>query len=246
MHAKYFAFSRAGKARYITMVGSNNLTQYNAEHQWSDLYTVTNDEPYFKAFKPWFSQLSKDTPVAAPYLHKQVGAHQIWVTPLDLTVNVDPLLTTMSTIRCQVPMGELDPDSPTPDAVVATRLRIATHAWNGNRGVALANRVAELQDQGCLTQVFYYDIGSGSSVRTILAEAGVAMNPGTVPGVHTHHKLMIISGAVDGELSTTRVVTGSQNWSNRALPRDDIILEIAEDSTGAAYIAAFDRMWRIG
>ncbi len=42
------------------------------------------------------------------------------------------------------------------------------------------------------------------------------------------------------------MITGSQNWSSRALPRDDVILQIDEESTGAAYVAAFDRMWRIG
>ncbi len=193
MHAKYFAFSRAGKARHITMIGSNNLTKHNAERQWSDLYTVTNDEAFYTAFKPWFSQLRKDTTVPAPYVQKQVGRHRIWITPLDLTVATDPLLEAMSTIRCQVTMGEIDAQSPTPDEVVATRLRIATHAWNGDRGVALARRVAELQGQGCAVQVFYYDIGSGSSVRSILTEAGVVLNPGTISGVHTHHKLMIIS-----------------------------------------------------
>lgn len=246
MHAKYFSFSRAGKARYITMVGSNNLTKHNAKRQWSDLYTVTNNKTYFSAFKPWFAQLRKDTTVTSPYLEKTVGTHRIWITPVDLTATTDPLLTSLSSIRCEVPLGEIDPDSPTPDVVVPTRLRIATHAWNGDRGVVLARRVAELQGQGCAVQVFYYDIGSGSAVRSILTNAGVAMNPGATPGVHTHHKLLIISGAVDGQLSTTRVITGSQNWSTRALARDDIILQISDPATSAAYVAAFDRMWRIG
>ena len=247
MHAKYFSFSRAGKARRITMVGSNNLTNFNAERQWSDLYTVTNDQAYFKAFKPWFKQLKADVPVATPYIRKTVTDHQLSITPIDLTLNTDPLLDAMASIRCQVTKGELDPASPTPDAVVRTRVLISTHAWNGTRGVALAERVAQLAVEGCAVQVIYAPgDGFGDGVRTILTDAGVPMSSGTHKGYHTHQKLLIVSGAVDGELETTRVLTGSQNWSTRALGRDDIMVEIDDDAIAARYISAFERMLRIG
>lgn len=247
MHAKYFSFSRAGKARRITMVGSNNLTNFNAERQWSDLYTVTNDEAYFNAFKPWFKQLKADLPAAKTYIRKTASNHQLAITPIDLAVNADPLLVAMSTIRCQVTQGEIDPGSPTPDTVVSTRVLISTHAWNGTRGVTLAQRVAELESAGCAVQVFYGPgDGFGDGVRTILTDAAVPMTSGTHKGYYTHQKLLIVDGAVDGELRTTRVLTGSQNWSTRALARDDIMVEIDDDAVAARYISAFDRMLRIG
>ncbi len=247
MHAKYFSFSRAGKARRITMVGSNNLTNFNAEHQWSDLYTVTNDEAYFKAFKPWFRQLSDDLPLASTYISKLVSGRRISITPIDLAVNSDPLLNAMAGVRCDVTMGELDPASPTPDTPVPTRVLISTHAWNGARGVTLAQRVAELKLAGCAVQVIYAaGDGFGSGVRTILTDAAVPMTSGTHKRIQTHQKLLILKGAVDGELSTTRVLTGSQNWSSRALARDDILVEINDAATAAAYLAAFDRLWRLG
>lgn len=247
MHAKYFAFSRAGKARRITMVGSNNLTNFNAEHQWSDLYTVTNNEAYFQAFKPWFKQLKADVPRTRTFIRKSLPRRQISITPIDLTLNADPLLEPMSTVRCLVASSELDPDSPTLDTMVSTRVLISTHAWNGTRGVTVAERVAELESEGCDVQVFYAPgEGFGSGVRTILADAGVPLTSGTQKGIHTHQKLLIIAGAVEGELSTTRVLTGSQNWSTRALARDDIMVKIADDVVGADYVAAFDRMMRKG
>jgi phosphatidylserine/phosphatidylglycerophosphate/cardiolipin synthase-like enzyme len=245
MHAKFFAFSRAGKARHITMVGSNNLTKFNAEHQWSDLYTVKNNEAYFQVFKGWFAQLKLDTPVTSTFIRKEVPGRRVSITPVDLEQTSDPLLDAMASIRCEVPMSELDPQSPTPEVMVATRVLISTHAWNGIRGVSLARRVAELNQAGCAVQVFY-GVGLGGTVGAILTNNGVRMTGGVTSGVHTHQKLLIVSGAVDGELATTRVVTGSHNWSTRALGRDDVLVEIFNQTVGLQYVTAFDRMWRKG
>ena len=245
MHAKFFAFSRAGKARHITMVGSNNLTKFNAEQQWSDLYTETNNEDYFKAFKGWFGQLKRDIPVASTFIRKELPGHRVSITPIDLAQTTDPLLDAMESVRCEVTMGELDPESLTPEVVVPTRVLISTHAWNGTRGVSLARRVVELNQAGCAVQVFY-GVGLGGAVSAILTNNAVPMSGGVTPGVNTHQKLLIVSGAIDGSLATTRVVTGSHNWSTRALGRDDVIVEISEESVGLQYVSAFDRMWRKG
>ena len=114
-------------------------------------------------------------------------------------------------------------------------------------GWTLAQRVAELESAGCAVQVFYGPgDGFGDGVRTILTDAAVPMTSGTHKGYYTHQKLLIVDGAVDGELRTTRVLTGSQNWSTRALARDDIMVEIDDDAVAARYISAFDRMLRIG
>ena len=245
MHAKFFAFSRAGKARHITMVGSNNLTEFNAEQQWSDLYTETNNEDYFKAFKGWFGQLKRDIPVASTFIRKELPGHRVSITPIDLAQTTDPLLDAMESVRCEVTMGELDPETLTPEVVVPTRVLISTHAWNGTRGVSLARRVVELNQAGCAVQVFY-GVGLGGAVSAILTNNAVPMSGGVTPGVNTHQKLLIVSGAIDGSLATTRVVTGSHNWSTRALGRDDVIVEISEESVGLQYVSAFDRMWRKG
>lgn len=245
MHAKFFSFSRAGKARHITMVGSNNLTKFNAEHQWSDLYTVKNNEAYFRAFQGWFAQLKRDTPVTSTFIRKELPGRRVSITPVDLELTTDPLLDAMASIGCEVPMGDLDPESPTPEVMVPTRVLISTHAWNGTRGVSLARRVAELHQAGCAVQVFY-GVGLGGTVSAILTNNGVPMTGGVTPGVNTHQKLLIVSGAVDGQLATTRVLTGSHNWSTRALGRDDVLVEISNGAVGLQYVTAFDRMWRKG
>ena len=62
MHSKVYMFGRAGAAKQVTMVGSNNMTSHNAERQWSDLVTLTNNKPMYATFRTWFGQLKWDRP----------------------------------------------------------------------------------------------------------------------------------------------------------------------------------------
>lgn len=246
MHAKYFSFSRTtGGSQYITMVGSNNLTAHNSDEQWSDLYTVEGDQRYYRAYNRWFKQMKRDQPLEDPYVRKYVGRNQISITPIDLQVEDDPIRTALSRVRCEVTQGELDPDAEDPDEVVRTRIRIAAHAWNEERGKAIARDVAARIREGCIVQVFY-GVGTGPAVRAILTQAGATITNGTHKGIYTHQKMMVIKGAYGHNLDTVRVWTGSHNWSDRAPGRDDLILYTKDPAIGAAYLKGFTYMWRNG
>ncbi len=245
MHAKFFQFSAAGGARNITMVGSNNLTNHNAEEQWSDLYTVANGQHFYDAFKPWFRQLKRDRPVRDPYVTENAGLNKVDITPVDLSTDEDPVLRSLDNVTCQTREGDIDPDSETPDELVATRLLIAAHAWNGERGKRVAQAVAGLAREGCRVKVFY-GIGVGPAVRNILESAGATLRNGTHKGIYTHEKLMIVRGNFAGHPDTVRVWTGSHNWSSRALGRDDLIVQIFRQDIGEKYVVGFRKMWRKG
>lgn len=246
MHAKYFSFSRTtGGSRYVTMVGSNNLTVHNATEQWSDLHTVSGDEEYYRSYLGWFNQLKLDQPVDPPYLSKVVGGRQVDIAPIRPKEDGDPIRTALSKVRCEVTEGELDPESETPDELVHTKLRIATSAWNEERGQKIAWAVAALLDQGCRVRVFYGP-GTGPVVLDILENAGAVLSKGTVKGVRTHQKMLLVRGAYDGALDGFHVLTGSHNWSNRAYGRDDIVLQLPDDDVGRDYWRGFDYMWENG
>jgi hypothetical protein len=100
MHAKFFAFSSAGDARNITMVGSNNMTKHNSHDQWSDLYTVANGGRYYWAFRPWFRELKFDQPVENPYITRDVGTNDVDITPIDLSRESDPILQALDKVTC--------------------------------------------------------------------------------------------------------------------------------------------------
>ena len=236
MHAKYFSFSRAGSAKWITMVGSVNLTQHNAQDQWNDLYTRVDDRPYFRAYGHWFGQLKADQPVAKQYLHKVVSDTDIRVMPVDLTAETDPILTALDNVQCVVTTDGEDVD---------TGVYISTHAWNEERGKAIAWKVAALRGEGCDVKVFF-GTGMGAAVKSILKNHGVRMRKGQHPGIRTHQKVMIVSGGYDGEPSTVRAWTGSQNWSTRATHRDDLIVRVDDQVEAAAYEKRFLWMWDHG
>ena len=242
MHAKYFSFTRSGAAKWVTMVGSVNLTQFNALDQWNDLYTRVDDRPYFRAYGRWFGQLKNDVPVAKEYLHKATATTDIRMTPLDLKVDADPITDALAKVRCEVTMGELDPDSKTPDEIVASHVYVSTHAWNEERGKRIAWQVVGLAAAGCQVQVFY-GTGMGAAVKSILENNGVELRKGQTKGIRTHMKVMMVDGAFGDELDTVRAWTGSQNWSDRAANRDDLIVQVNDEAEAQRYVDRFVWMW---
>ena len=242
MHAKYFSFNRAGTARHVTMVGSVNVTRYNAEKQWNDLYTVSDDQDYYKAYNRWFAQLKKDTPQTQPFTSRIAGLNQVEMTPLDLSITPDPILDALSRVRCLVPQVEIDPTWTDPTTMVATRVLLSAHAWNGERGKSIAFKVAELARSGCQVKVLY-GVGTGPAVTSILTTSGAEVSPGNHKGIRTHQKMMVIAGGYDGIASTYRAWTGSHNWSDRALARDDLIVQINNPQIAEQYAYQFDLMW---
>jgi phosphatidylserine/phosphatidylglycerophosphate/cardiolipin synthase-like enzyme len=244
MHAKYFAFRRAGSSEFVTMVGSVNLTRYNAEKQWNDLYTVSDDKSYYAAYNRWWKQLKVDQPIAQPFSSRVVGLNNVEMTPLDPTLTPDPVLDALSRVQCLVPKTSIDPTWPDPSTMVPTRILVSAHAWNGDRGRNVAFKIAELQRSGCQVQVLY-GVGTGSAVTSILAAAGVALSGGTHKGIRTHQKVMVIAGGYDGIPSTYRAWTGSHNWSDRALQRDDLIVRIDNPQLAEQYVYLFDQMWAL-
>jgi PLD-like domain len=246
MHAKYFSFSGVGGGhRYVTMVGSNNLTRHNAEDQWSDLYTVAGDAAYFNAYVGWFTQMKYDKPIDSPYVHRFVSQDQVMLTPVDFAVQPDPIRTALGKVACETAKGLIDPDAADPDRIIRTKIFIAAHAWNGERGKLVARDVAALARAGCKVRLFY-GVGTGPAVRTIVESAGAALTNGTHRGKYTHQKMMVIWGNYAGHVDTVRVWTGSHNWSDRAQGRDDVIVQIKRPEIGAAYIAGFKWMWLHG
>jgi len=245
MHAKFFSFSSAGDAKHITMVGSNNMTRHNAEDQWSDLYTVSNGLRYFWAYRPWFRQLKYDQPIDDPYISREIGVNDVDITPIDLSEESDPIMQALDNITCLTRKGDIDPSTTTPDKLVSTRILVAAHAWNGERGKTVARKVGQLAQSGCVVRVFY-GVGVGPAVRAILTQAGAKITNGTTRGVHTHEKMMIVSGHFGEDPEAIRVWTGSHNWSSRAVGRDDVIVQINNEVVGRQYLTNFWNMWRKG
>jgi hypothetical protein len=250
MHDKVFLFSQAGQASNVVMVGSNNMTRHNAVDQWSDIYTVVGDPALYFTYSGVFEQMKFDRPMTTPYIAADVNGYEPQFYPYPgVSQATDPLYQILSNVTCTGTTTETQTTSSgntsEVEVPVTTSLRISQHAWNGERGKYLARKVAELEGAGCDIEVIY-GVGMGASVKTILDRAGVPLSKGQVKGVRTHQKTLLLSGVYGGDPNARIVWTGSHNWSDGALRRDEIIFKVQGQAAYDQYLANFDDIWANG
>lgn len=251
MHQKVFLFDKAGKAENVVMVGSNNMTLYNATKQWSDIYTVVGDPAMYFMYSGVFEQMKADTPQTSPYIQAEVNGYEPEFYPRPRTTQAtDPISQDLSKITCTGATPGYGTDTKVDsdgDGVTdwVTSLRLSHHAWNGDRGRYLALQVADLYKQGCDVKIVY-GVGIGRVVKSILTNAKIPMSGGTRKGIHTHQKAMYLSGVFDGNPSSAIVWNGSHNWSDGALKRDDVVLRVESQDVYNQYLANFNDMWTNG
>jgi phosphatidylserine/phosphatidylglycerophosphate/cardiolipin synthase-like enzyme len=261
MHSKFFLFTRAGNARNVVMVGSDNVTRHNAEDQWSDVYTVVGDKGLMNTFTSVFTQMIPDAPVADPYFAATNDAYQSQFYPYPrVAMDQDPVYEALSQVTC---VGATDRTGDKVETVVdpgvpgdpsyppvtetqhVTRLRISMHAWNGTRGRYLAEKVIELFQEGCHIRAAL-GIGTGSWVKSALVNAGVPVTTGTHKSIRTHEKYLLLSGVYAGNTGSRIVWTGSHNWSNGSLNRDEVIFRVDGPLALHGYQKNFKDVWNNG
>jgi hypothetical protein len=244
MHDKIFLFNRAGRARYVSMVGSNNMTWFNAERQWADVYTVANNPGVFSTYARLFSRLragQAEPQAARPSTYYQVrnGRYlsQFMPDPGAGGAN-DPVIRELAPVTCSGATGGTGWNG-------HTLVRVSMHAWYGGRGRVIATRLAALRANGCHVQVIP-GITMGSQIRSTLRKAGVPLATIRHPARRTHQKVLQISGHYGSDTSARLVFTGSHNWSDRGLQCDDNILRIDSPTAYQRYAADFATIWRRG
>ena len=239
MHDKIFLFSQAGQASNVVNVGSDNITRHNAEDQWSDMYTVVDDPALYFTYSGVFEQMKYDSPMGKPYFRADVNGYEPQFYPYPGAKQAtDPVYDALSQIQCNnVPTGF--------GYNGHTVVNISQHAWNGPRGIYLAQKVAGLQQAGCVVKVIY-GVGIGRTVKSVLAKAGVPMSAGTHKGIRTHEKILLVNGWYGDNPSSQIVWTGSHNWSDGALRRDEVIFKVENPDAYAAYHANFRDIWLHG
>jgi phosphatidylserine/phosphatidylglycerophosphate/cardiolipin synthase-like enzyme len=241
MHDKIFLFSRAGHARNVSMVGSNNMTSFNATRQWSDVYTVANNRAMFLTYRDLFSRLragwAKER-AATPSTFYQVrhGRYRASFFPNPgVSRQQDPVMKMLDGVTCSGARQQTGIKG-------HTLVRILMHAWYGPRGVALANKVASLRQAGCVVQVIPGET-MGSKIKDTLTTAGVGFPKVRHKRQRVHQKVMQVSGHYGDDTSAQVVFTGSHNWSGRGLDCDDNILRIDDPAAYAQYARNFRYIW---
>ena len=233
-HAKFVTISSTRHARDLVMVGSMNFTEHAAREQWQDLYSVDGDEAVYRQLVRVFRRMVPDRPSPALTLHGPGAGFRTEVSPV---VTGDPVLRRLGYVACRGATGGTGFHG-------RTVLRVAMHAWNGERGLALARKVAALKEQGCNVRVLT-GVGVGPRVLGTLERAHVGVRRTGGVSRATHQKLMFVSGHFGDDRAASYAWTGSHNWTDRSLRNDEVTLRIAGARHVEAYRRAFLHVWRL-
>lgn len=246
-HMKFYLFSRAGSATDVVMVGSANTTGYGARTQWNDMYTTTGQPELRDLYTKIFEQLVRDRKLADPYVHKTVGDYENEFFPhYNTTEANDPVMARLNAVRCTATGGT--------GRNGHTVIRVVMYGWGADRGLYIAQKVAELDKAGCDVRVIVS--APGRKVVGTLQRGGVLVKSAdldldrddstgfgeTAYEVFTHQKFMALSGGFRGGMGYN-VWTGSENWSGMGMINDEVTIRIAKRGTYEKYVENFDYVW---
>ena len=246
-HSKFYLFSATGNGKPVVMFGSNNLMSFAANVHWNDLYTVLGNQQMFDDFSRIFGQMAQDRWRKKPYVVVQDGKYTVeFGSDPHARGTRDHVYQRLERVGCRAPAGYGDRGHST--------IRIMMYGWVGDRGVALARKVAALSRAGCRVRVLVS--GAGRTVHSVLRHAGVGIRRSALDldddpltgfdetgwEVFSHEKWMSLSGTWAGH-PFKGVWTGSENWSNVSRYNDEVTVQVPFASALAAYNRHFQLIW---
>jgi len=246
-HMKFYLFSESGSAKDVVMIGSSNLTGYAAKTQWNDMYTVVDKPRLRDLYTKVFEQLVRNRRLEDPSMRRTVGIFENEFGPFpDVTKDTDPVMKRLRQVSCSADSGV--------DQNGRTVISIVMYGWGSDRGLYLADKVADLSRSGCIVRVIVSS--GGRQVVGTLKRAGVLVRSadldldynaetgfgGTAFEVFTHQKYMLLSGSFRGRRGW-QVWTGSENWSGMGLINDEVTIRIPRRKAYQRYLTNFDYVW---
>jgi hypothetical protein len=253
-HSKFFLFNKVrvqkgGKkspvktVRWVTMYGSYNATELGATIQWNDLYTIKDDEARYDQFLGVFDEMVKDKPIKNAYTgYFDDGAGVATAFYPYVGKNAppsDPIMDALNQVACK---------GATTNKNGTTRIRIAQTSMYGDRGLALARKIAQLQRQGCNIRLVYAMFGG--EVLRIMRAAKVPLThlayDNDEDGLYdryVHMKSMAISGNYAGNPAAKIVFNGSANWTSVALASDEVVGIVTKKWVTNKYMQWIDYMF---
>jgi phosphatidylserine/phosphatidylglycerophosphate/cardiolipin synthase-like enzyme len=246
-HMKIYLFSTTGDRPHVVMLGSANLTGFAAGVHWNDLVTLAGSQQLYDDYSRVFAELAADRVVQTPAVDMAHGDVTTYVVPgRSDTPDDDAVAQRLAKVGCDaLPGSGVDG---------RTVVRVSMYGWQGQRGLDLARRVADLRRQGCRVEALVSAAGPdvvetllAAGVRVRSASLDVDGNPAT--GFEdsgwehfVHEKWMSVDGTWDG--SATRAVwTGSENWSDVSLLNDELVVMIPRAEVHDAYAEHFEHVW---
>ncbi len=243
-HSKFYLFSRSGGARWVVMNGSFNATDVAAHRQWNDLVTVRGRRKVYREFLTTFREMYRDQPVRQGYRSRDFGSLALSVFPyVGRRTVVDPVLKELNKTVCAGARHGTDG---------RTKVRIAMTSWLGERGIRIARRIRQMQVRGCDVQVIYAVMGTvvrrvlrlGRPGKVSLRQIVQDLDGDGASDRYLHTKVMTINGVHRGDPAAWVTLTGSANWTPKALVSDDVTLMLFGRSTVRRYNTWIQRLFK--
>ena len=196
LHSKIFLFSQVGHTRWVSMVGSANLTKKAASGQWNHMDTLVGKQTYVR-LGMLFNQMKADRRPEHPIWKFRADDAVFWAFPHPIAdPRRDPMVRVLRRISCQatphtgIPVrkahakhrsageevgeeagahleGAPEATKPAPRPITRrTVIRIGMYAWFDDRGNYLAREVRRKWNAGCSVKVVYSILNS--KVKRIL------------------------------------------------------------------------------
>lgn len=243
-HTKFYTFDKVHHTKNVVMFGSANATELAARIQWNDVYTVTKKRNKYREFIRVFNQMKKDHAVKQGYLHYHHDDVDLDFYPYTgAGTNGDPVLKTLNRVRCSGATNGINGH---------TKIRIAQTATYGQRGLAIAHRLAQMHQRGCNIRLVYAMFGR-QVLRVLRHEAGATPVPLThlaydadcngIYDRYLHMKSMTIQGNYNGNHHARVTFNGSANWTPVSLASDEIAGTVRRTQTTRAYANWIDYLF---
>ena len=244
IHAKFYLFSVAGKARYVSMISSANPYRGNTYNSWNNNHTIVGDTTIYDSLSKYFTDMLRDKKDLNYFRVTKSGKYTIYLYPQAARRSDDiVLMKVLNQTACR-PAGKGY------GTRGRTLIRVANWGWSTTR-LDIANRLWKLHDRGCKVQVM---INKGRISRGVLKvllkrskkhgkmpvyDAWYDANNNNVAGLYVHDKYLTLNGLLGGK-NVKITWTGSQNFTALGtLANNDILLRIVDPAITHAYNVHF-------
>ncbi|MFB4277985.1 MULTISPECIES: phospholipase D-like domain-containing protein [unclassified Nonomuraea] len=224
-HNKFYLFSRAGRASDVVVQSSANLTDLNSTTYWNNAVVLPGNRRLYAAYDAYFADLAAERKNLDYYRVVQTRGVRAHFFP---KASGDPIVDHLDKVSCQG----------------GTTIRLGMSEWDTYR-IAIAERLRDLAGDGCAVQIVYGIMDD--EVKAVLAaqprlELRALGSGSALPG-RVHSKYLLIEGSYDGDRDARWVFTGSHNYNETSLRRnDETLLRLNDQDVYRQYVANFDRM----
>jgi hypothetical protein len=253
MHAKFYLFSKAGNASYVSMISSANPYTGNTFNSWNNNHTIVGDATIYNSLVKYFTDMIQDRNIPNYYRTTTSGKYKLYLFPRAPQRGVQTVvpLDVLNHISCAGAAKGYGSGG-------RTVIRVAMWGWTYGR-LDLAKKLWDLHNRGCKIDVI---LNKGRTNTRVIAallkrsprygvmrlnDAWVDKNHNDKAEVYMHHKLLAVNGKWFGHPATKVVYTGSQNYSAPAtVSNNDIVLRIIDGPVYDAYNANLNYILRSG